>query len=327
MVEARDAVLAAALAKSPQDFELFARAFAKRGMGVGAEAPPRTSSSHTPVVESTAVGGQIVVESITLNDAIRSCDKDGILDNHERGQLVVRLRNTGTLPITPRARVAAEDASVGFPRGAQISFPTIAPYQSATGRLELSMEGARPQLGLALTLSMDSANLAVPGPVRARNTFLVNYDLAQNSSTEDTMDDPGAGWMTAGDTKLDSTQPWRHVRDGIGGMWSIPDSASPSDQSLITPPLVVSATGAFGFTLRHRFSFEADTFSFYDGGVVEVSTDDGMTWTDVGMPFTANGYNGTLWSQNAPLKSRKAFAGRSTGYPDYITTTASFRII
>jgi hypothetical protein len=35
-------------------------------------------------------------------------------------------------------------------------------------------------------------------------------------------------------------------------------------------PLVVSATGTFGFTLRHRYSFEADTFSFYDGGVVEV---------------------------------------------------------
>ena len=33
MVEARDAVLAAALAKSQKDFELFARAFARRGMG------------------------------------------------------------------------------------------------------------------------------------------------------------------------------------------------------------------------------------------------------------------------------------------------------
>ena len=117
--------------------------------------------------------------------------------------------------------------------------------------------------------------------------------------------------------------PWRHVRDGSSGMWSIIDSASASDQSLVTPPLTVSSTTPLGFTLRHRYSFEADSFSFYDGGVIEISTDDGMTWSDVGTMLTANGYSGTLWSLNAPLKSRKAFAGKSGGYPDYVTTTGN----
>lgn len=323
MLEARDAVLAAALAKSPKDFELFARAFAKRGMGVGAEGPVRTSTTHSPVVESTAVGGQIVVESVTLDDSVRSCDDDGILDNSEHGRLTVRVRNTGTLPIAPTGSIVSENPALGFPRGARISFPTIQPYGSAVARVEVALNGATPQLGLTVTMSLNATNLAVPGAVRSRGAFLVNYDLAQNASSEDPMDDPSPGWTTTGDTKLDMMAPWRHVRDGSSGMWSIIDSASASDQSLVTPPLTVSSTTPLGFTLRHRYSFEADSFSFYDGGVIEISTDDGMTWSDVGTMLTANGYSGTLWSLNAPLKSRKAFAGKSGGYPDYVTTTGN----
>jgi len=83
-------------------------------------------------------------------------------------------------------------------------------------------------------------------------------------------------------------------------------------------------SSAFGFTLSHRYSFEADSFTFYDGGVIELSTDDGMTWTDIATAFKSNGYNATLWSLNAPLKSRRAFSGNSSGYPGFVTTTVDF---
>lgn len=323
MVEARDAVLAAALAKNQKDFELFARAFARRGMGVDAVAPPRASATHTPVVDSTAFGGAIQIESITLNDALRSCDSDSILDNRERGQLIVKIRNTGWVPLAPRARVVIESTAISFPRGSQISFPTIQPYQSVTGRLEVAMNGAASFAALPLALSIDATGLAKPGPVVSRDTFLTNYNFVDGVASEDSMDDPGAGWSMAGDSKLDASGPWKHVRSGSGGMWSIADSPLASDQWLVTPPLSVGS-GAFGFSLRHRYSFEADTFTFYDGGVVEVSTDDGMTWTDAGTALKSNGYNATLWSLNTPLKSRRAFSGNSTGYPGFIDTIADF---
>lgn len=50
--EARDALLAAAAANDPVDAELFCRAFARRGIGHGAVAPARYSSTNFGVVES-----------------------------------------------------------------------------------------------------------------------------------------------------------------------------------------------------------------------------------------------------------------------------------
>jgi len=59
-VEARDAVLSAAVAQDVGDYALFCAAFAKRGIGTGAVAPARTSSTDTPVTESYACGATAV---------------------------------------------------------------------------------------------------------------------------------------------------------------------------------------------------------------------------------------------------------------------------
>ena len=324
MIEARDAVLLAALAKDPKDFELFARAFAKRGMGVGAVAPARGSADHAGVVESTSVGGQIVVESITLTDAGRSCDGDGILDSGELGVLTVKLRNTGTLAYTARATLSNEDGTLQFASGASMAFPTIAPYKTGTSKMLVALNGRVPA-GVVLNIkaSINGTNLAQPGPVVASRSFVGNYDLVPASAADDSMDDAGSPWTKAGDTKLDVTQPWRQVFENGGGRWFIPDHTSETDQYLVSPPLTVSSTGSFGFNVVHRYSFEADTFSNYDGGVIEISTDAGVTWTDLAMGLTKNGYNGKLWSLNVPLKSRQAFVGKSAGYPAYMTTEAN----
>jgi hypothetical protein len=50
-LEARDALLAVANAYDPADYALFWQAFAKRGAGIGAIAPPRYSTSHAGAVE------------------------------------------------------------------------------------------------------------------------------------------------------------------------------------------------------------------------------------------------------------------------------------
>ncbi len=51
-VEARDGVLAAALATDPKDFIACGKGFARRGNGNGAVAPERSSTDHAGVVES-----------------------------------------------------------------------------------------------------------------------------------------------------------------------------------------------------------------------------------------------------------------------------------
>ncbi len=61
--------------------------------------------------------------------------------------------------------------------------------------------------------------------------------------------------------------------------------------------------------------------SGFDGGVVEVSTDGGATWTDIGAAaFTENGYNATISTCCAnPLGGRRAFSGTSP----YVKSVAS----
>jgi hypothetical protein len=52
----------------------------------------------------------------------------------------------------------------------------------------------------------------------------------------------------------------------------------------------------------------------WDGGVVEISTNGGTNWTDLGSNMTSGGYNGSLLSSPNPLSGRQAFTGNSSGF-------------
>src|SRR5262249_44586799 len=61
----------------------------------------------------------------------------------------------------------------------------------------------------------------------------------------------------------------------------------------------------------------------YDGGVVEISTDGGANWTDIGASLSPV-YNGTLFNGSGnPLATHQAYVGKSAGCPSLVTTTAS----
>ena len=48
-------------------------------------------------------------------------------------------------------------------------------------------------------------------------------------------------------------------------MWFGVNSPPEADLRLVSPPLTVAATGNFGFTFNHHYSFETDGTFFYDG--------------------------------------------------------------
>lgn len=77
-------------------------------------------------------------------------------------------------------------------------------------------------------------------------------------------------------------------------------------------------SGRFVFLqFNHAYAFETSSTDGigFDGGVVEFSTNGGVSWNDAGAFFTHNGYNQTLSSSyDNPLKGRKAFSGVSRGY-------------
>jgi hypothetical protein len=91
--------------------------------------------------------------------------------------------------------------------------------------------------------------------------------------------------------------------------WHAVDLAVNGDQILTTSaPIPIPATGA---TLA--FSHDYDTESSWDGGVVEISTDQ-VIWSDLGPFALENPYNVTLNSSSNPLSGRPAYSGTGMGY-------------
>lgn len=232
----------------------------------------------------------------------------------------------GTLTVT------ADDPVVAFANSGSVALPAIQPYASATVTLDFTLSGASSTLSPTLHLALDAQGLAVPRTLSQDFKRRMNYDLALNSSATETFGVKSAGWVSSGDANLSGApQPWVQKLDEAGeGTFAIPNNALRADQYLVSPPIQVGSDQSFGFTLKHRHSFETDASGNYDGAIIELSDDGGATWTDIGDKLTAGGYNGSLDSpaSHQPLldaahpATRPAFVKQSDGYPGTTTTTA-----
>jgi hypothetical protein len=83
------------------------------------------------------------------------------------------------------------------------------------------------------------------------------------------------------------------------------------EDRLVSPPQDLSITSRVIFW--HQFSTEPT----FDGGVLEVSTNGGATWTDVGSAaFLSGGYNDVIDPGfNSPIAGRPAWTGDSPAFP------------
>jgi hypothetical protein len=323
-VDARDAVLSVAVANDATDFAELWAAFARRGLGMGAIAPDRDSQSNSPLTESFAVGNAITITQVTLNDATMSCDHDGNLDANEVGVLTVHLRNTGTGTLSAASvAVSSTTAGITFPQGANQAMPSTAPFSTTTVSFPVALGNVAGSMGGLFNIVVTDASLAM-GPVTQQASFRLNFDMVPNSSRLDDVESPMTTWTAASDPNLTTGSDFRvFASTATQHFWFGPNPASPADTFLTSAPLLVGA-GMASITFKHRFDFEMTPTEFFDGAVIEVSTNNGSSWTDVGSTSTP-GYTGTLSiEQNQssnPLKGRQAFVGKSDGYPAFNTET------
>jgi hypothetical protein len=320
-VEARDALLAVAAAQDTADYALFWAAFARRGLGMSAVAPGRDAAGNIPAVESFDVGNALVVTDVTIDDSVQSCDRDGTLDAEEIGLVSVTIKNIGVGPLA-QAVVSLSTTTVGvtFPDGPTAQVPVLAPFSTATVRVKVATGDLLGITSGNLRVAVTEPSLVSPGPVVRPVLFRLNFDVKPNGAAVDDVEAPMSRWTSASDPNGNTGSNWRIFQaSATEHFWFGPNPASPADTWLTSPPLDVGPA-PFIVSFKHRYDFERDasTGVFYDGAVIELSTD-GATWSDVGS-LALPGYPGTLDAPGSnPLAGQRAYVGKSPGYPAFNT--------
>ena len=162
---------------------------------------------------------------------------------------------------------------------------------------------------------------AVSGSETTRTfRLLANAAATTTIFFSDDMEDGDANWTVEhGAGAIDWSLGDGDGNEGSAG-WFADDIASVTDQYLIlAEPLTLTDEAELRFT--HRYASEPN----FDGGVVEISTDEGATWEDLGDAMTENGYNATISTQfGSPIGGRMAFAGSSGGFIETVVDLSDY---
>lgn len=107
-----------------------------------------------------------------------------------------------------------------------------------------------------------------------------------------------------------------YATSGIHSFWGYDAGVTASSSVQMTKSFLVPAGARMQF--NHSWGFENSGNTYWDGGIVEFSFNNGATWNDVlgNLPFIGGAaYNGTITNLDFnPLAGRSAFVGESWGY-------------
>ena len=160
------------------------------------------------------------------------------------------------------------------------------------------------------TVSWPATDISGASQVQRSFEVLLDAGLGKTTLFEDDMESGSAGWTVShGSGTFDWALGTGSPRAGTYAFFAS-EPAELTDQYLaLAGPVGVTA----GTALRLWHSY--DTERTFDGGVIEISTDGGVTWSDIGAQITQNGYDGTISNAHgSPIGGRAAFTGNSNGY-------------
>jgi hypothetical protein len=314
-MEMRNALLAAARAANPEDAEILAQAFARRGMGSCAIAPPPESVTFSEIVESNIVAGNPGLAAAVLED---NCDQDGVLDSGETAKLKIRVVNQGASPLTNvemNITSAAPGVTVVTPA---TTLAKLDQFESADIEVEVKLDGATAPIAGDLALTIASTGACTP-TVTIPVGFRLNTDDKPESSATDTFDTVTSVWDGLGPV-------WLHKRESsLDGAWHGEDLPIGSDTQLTSPLLQASDSEPVVLSFAHAYSFEVGNGKNWDGGVIEYSIDDGATWQDVTTLGVNPGYTGTLEVDSGnELGGQTTYTGTNAAYPGTDTVSLDF---
>ncbi|MBF7074562.1 rhombosortase-dependent M36 family metallopeptidase [Glaciecola sp. MH2013] len=338
--EARDAILAAAIANDQGDFDLALAAFAKRGMGLGAVSPDRFSTNLSGVVPSnlTELAAYSAVD-LDLNtnfdgETVGFCSDDGVLDIGETGTLTVTIANSGSEMLSGiTAQVIVQgDADITLENDGLITFDDLAPFtRSTSAPIQVTINDAAIAEDVAFVVvfpeAMENDEIVEPLPVGISTSLNFSFekvDPVGGEATDDMEDGSSvADWtpnaMVGGEDAINfifdtvNTPFFQggNPRTDLGARTiRFIDSGFETDVAYESSTMEVGFQDNFSISFWHAYLFETG----FDGGVVELSVN-GSDWADVtafGGQFDF-GYNAVLDPavEDQPLAGRGVFTGRN----------------
>ena len=345
--EARDAILAAMYASDKDDYTKALEAFARRGLGLDAVAPDRFSTNLTGVKNGFATKLATYAASdfeFEANyDGVEKgfCSADDVLDKGETGTISVDITNRGseTLSGVKVQFVVTSDHDVTLANDGMVTLPDLAPFQSAsTGEVMITLNEA----GIAEDLVIEARfpelaeddDIVEPGKLEIAS--VVNYGFATTANTTNSLfknmedqsffndfkekvmrgGEDAEGVQTVDTINTSYFQGFNpNVNFGEQTMLLL-NTEFESDVAVETDYMQIGYEDDFSISFWHLFMIEGG----YDGGVVEVSINDG-DWIDAtaaGATFSG-GYTGELVEQGPQaIGGRMAYTGRNADFSTFV---------
>jgi Zn-dependent metalloprotease len=105
-----------------------------------------------------------------------------------------------------------------------------------------------------------------------------------------------------------------YARSGLHSLFANGQPGGVTDATARLAPVVIPANGYLHFAQAYGFSSLGEGY-YFDGGVLEYSTNNGDTWVDAGSLIDYNGYKGNIFADfGNPLAGRSGFVAASHGY-------------
>ena len=310
--ETRSAILAAARAADPADAAVLAGAFAVRGLGSCAISPPKDSTEFIGATDSFETRGNAAAMSAELAIDITDCDDDGALDVGETASITIPVTNVGSDTLDG-VQVTAASTTAGLTvTGGPVVLGTLTPDAGGTATFQVTLGSATGPAAATVDVTITSPG----GCTETRQIVLpvrLEADDQRLASSTDRFDALVSPWTPIGDF---GNRAWTLQADtALDHHWNGADLGTVSDSALESPDLIAgSGTVTVAFDHTYQFEFSADTF--FDGGMIEVTTDGGATWRDVSELVTSVPYDGLLGVDSGnPLGDRMAFGDRNPSFP------------
>ena len=318
-IEARDALLAVIAASDARDLQLCGTAFAQRGAGLRAQAARRDTLSNIGLVESEADGGDLDIADVTLTPQV-DCDADGFVDESETALLSFRVINSGTQALQDsRVDITTLSGEVDWLDPPTLDLPALAAREHVTVQRRVQLQSNAAPIELSFEITPDDGALPFETGLVRKQGWAAQLDVSPRGSSIERFDLAPLTWTSVvepvADSPLDPEQArWRQrAESALMGHAHGPSATAAGASWLISPPIDVSPQADFSLYFEARHQFEADTQHAYDGGVIEVSLDNGQTWLDAStLASLSPAYNGEISDCcDNPGSGRPAYTGRS----------------